>query len=276
MPLSFPRRKLIRVTSLALVLLATFVFCQNSDTLVPKITQLLGSSSVPSVETTLSKADYANGTKRAAEAASRIHTRLSAQLAEKNLALGAPVFLRIFKQSRELELWIESAPAGKFQLFKTYKIAAMSGELGPKLAEGDKQAPEGFYSVGKSRMNPQSRFHLAFNIGYPNSYDRAHSRTGSAIMVHGNQVSIGCYAMTDYFIEEIYTLCDAALDNGQAYFRVHSFPFRLTEENLAAHKDHQWHSFWKNQLKAGYDHFEQNHRPPNVEVVNKRYTFHQE
>lgn len=276
MPLSSQRRKLIRVTSLALVLLATFVFCQNSDTLVPKITTILGSSSAPSVETTLSKADYANGPKRAAEAASRIQARLAAQLAEKNLTLGAPVFIRIFKQSRELELWIESSPAGKFQLFKTYQIAAMSGDLGPKLAEGDRQAPEGFYSVGKSRMNPQSRFHLAFNIGYPNSYDRAHSRTGSAIMVHGNKVSVGCYAMTDYFIEEIYTLCDAALDQGQPYLRVHSFPFHLTDENLAAEKDHKWHSFWKNELKAGYHHFEQNHRPPNVQVTNKHYSFNQE
>ena len=272
MQLSTKRKLTIRVAILAIATLATVVYCQNADIIATKAQNLLNPTVVPAIKPNLSKSDYADGKKRAAEAAIRIRPRLTTELTEKNLTLGAPVFIRIFKESRELELWIESAPSSEFQLFKTYNIAAMSGHLGPKLAEGDSQAPEGFYSVGKSRMNPQSRFHLAFNIGYPNTYDRAHNRTGSAIMVHGNQVSIGCYAMTDYFIEEIYTLCDAALNNGQPYFRVHSFPFRLNEQNLAAKNEHKWHSFWKT-LKPGYDHFEQSQRPPNVEVVDKHYYF---
>jgi len=148
----------------------------------------------------------------------------------------------------------------------------MSGDLGPKLAEGDKQAPEGFYHVGSSRMKPDSTYHLAFNIGYPNTYDRAHKRTGSYIMVHGNQVSIGCFAMTDYWMEEIYTLCTKALQNGQAFFRIHIFPFRMTEERLATETQSEWYDFWKN-LKEGHDWFEEYKTPPNVTVLNNNYVF---
>ena len=127
-------------------------------------------------------------------------------LAEKELSYGTPVFIRIFKEEKELEVWLKQGEV--FKLFRIYMIAAMSGTLGPKLQEGDRQAPEGFYYVTPSRMNPNSRFHLSFNLGYPNTYDQAYQRTGSAIMVHGNRVSIGCFAMTDAKIEEIYALAD--------------------------------------------------------------------
>lgn len=230
---------------------------------------------MPSSLSSLSKEDYAHGKKRAAEAASRVAPQLNIELSEQQLALGSPVFIRIFKQERELELWIETKPEGKFKKFKSYPITAMSGKLGPKLKEGDKQAPEGFYFVSKPHMNPQSRYHLAFNIGYPNAYDKAHNRTGSALMVHGNQVSIGCFAMGDENIEAIYTICDAALNNGQTFFRVHSFPFRLTDEKLASEPQHQWHNFWK-ELQAGYLHFENHHRPPNVTMAAGHYSFEKE
>ena len=121
-------------------------------------------------------------------------------------------------------------------------------------------------------MNPNSRFHLSFNLGYPNAYDRAHGRTGSALMVHGANVSIGCFAMTDPKIEEIYALCDAALRNGQAFFRVHSFPFRMTQPNMDKHRDSRWFDFWNN-LKTGYDWFEKNGNPPDDSVKDKRYVF---
>ena len=124
----------------------------------------------------------------------------------------------------------------------------MSGSLGPKLAEGDHQAPEGFYYVARSGMNPNSRYHLSFDIGYPNTFDRAHRRTGSLIMIHGNRVSIGCFAMTDVSIEEIYTLCAVALTKGQKFFRVHSFPFRMTDERLQKEKENHHYAFWS-QLK---------------------------
>lgn len=134
-------------------------------------------------------------------------------------------------------------------------------------------APEGFYYVTPKQLNPYSSYHLSFNLGYPNAYDRAHKRTGSALMVHGNCVSIGCYAMTNEKIEEIYTLVHSALENGQSFFRVHVFPFKMTTENMNNHKDSQWFEFWSN-LKQGYDYFENhNHVPPNVMVQNSTYIF---
>ena len=221
---------------------------------------------------TLSKKQYANGTLREKDVLTRMQPRMTKELATQGLKLGDPVFLRIFKESRELEIWIRHRDTGKFKHFKTWKIAAMSGKLGPKLAEGDLQAPEGFYYVTRPRMKPDSNFHLAFNIGYPNTYDQAHTRTGSFIMVHGNRVSAGCFAMTDPGIEEIYTLCAKALSDGQSFFRVHIFPFRMTSQRLANEKNHRWHDFWSN-LKDGHDWFEKHGTPPNVTVREKHYMF---
>jgi murein L,D-transpeptidase YafK len=151
-------------------------------------------------------------------------------------------------------------------------VCYYSGDFGPKVRTGDNQSPEGFYFVQPRQLNPNSRFYLSFNLGYPNAYDRAHGRTGDALMVHGNCVSIGCYAMTDRSIEEIYALADAALRNGQAFFQVHVFPFRLTAEKLFRHRESRWYTFWQN-LKEGYDSFEETARPPNVSIKNKRYVF---
>ena len=191
---------------------------------------------------------------------------------EKGLALGSPVFIRAFKEERELELFVEDKGTGKFKLFRTYPIAAASGDLGPKLAEGDGQVPEGFYFVGPKAMNPNSKYHLSFNIGFPNEYDRAHGRTGSFIMIHGNAVSIGCLAMTDEKIEEIYTVADAALEAGQPFFRVHIFPFRMTGERMEKAADSEWIGFWEN-LKTGYDLFEKNRIPPSTTVKDREYIF---
>jgi len=207
---------------------------------------------------------------RSRKAAEKVSPILSRELKVHQLKLGSPIFIRIFKESKELEVWVKKGD--RFQLLKNYPIHYFSGTLGPKLKEGDRQAPEGFYYVSASRMNPNSRFHLSFNFGYPNKYDRALGRTGSALMVHGNTVSIGCFAMTDPLIEEIYTLADQALRNGQKFFRVHIFPFRMTEENMFRHRNSEWIEFWKN-LKTGYDYFEKAWSPPGVEVENKLYTF---
>ncbi len=208
--------------------------------------------------------------RRAEKAIADATRRLITPLAKKRLAAGSHVFIRILKEELELEVWLKRGD--RFVLFKTYHIKAMSGKLGPKLKEGDRQAPEGFYFVPPSRMNPNSKFHLSFNLGYPNKYDRTHGRTGSALMVHGNKVSIGCYAMGDKEIEEIYALCHLALKNGQRFFRVHVFPFRMTMEKLAKHRSSRWHTFWLN-LKEGYEWFEKNRVPPNVEVRGGRYVF---
>ena len=209
---------------------------------------------------------------RVKQAAKRVQPGLERDLAAKNLHFGDPVFLRAFKEERQLELWVRQRASGKYELFRTWEIAATSGTLGPKLAEGDGQVPEGFYSVVPALMKPDSAFHLAFNIGYPNAYDRAHGRSGSFIMIHGNCVSIGCLAMTDEKIEEIYTLCDAALTRGQKRFRVHVFPFRMSAERMAKEAEHPWIGFWK-ELKTGYDWFETHRSPPVVGVKGKSYVF---
>ena len=213
-----------------------------------------------------------SGAPRAAAAAANVRPVLEPDLTASGLKFGDPVFIRAFKDQNQLELFVRNRTTGKFDLFRTYPIAAASGTLGPKLVEGDGQVPEGFYFVTPAAMKPDSQFHLSFNIGFPNEYDRAHGRTGSVIMVHGNQLSVGCLAMTDEKIEEIYTLCAAALQGGQAGFRVHIFPFRMTEEAMAEAAGNSNEDFWKN-LREGYDFFEKNHVPPEVSVVDTRYQF---
>jgi Uncharacterized protein conserved in bacteria len=209
---------------------------------------------------------------RPAEAASRVRPQLDRDLGEAGLRLGDPIFIRAFKEENQVEIHVRNEISGKYDLFRTYKVAAASGTLGPKMSEGDGQVPEGFYHVPPGAMNPLSQFHLSFNIGFPNAYDQFHQRTGSLIMIHGNQVSLGCLAMTDPKIEEIYTLADAALRNGQAFFRVHIFPFRMTDERMARASGSPHEEFWKN-LREGYALFEKNHIPPNVEVKDGRYIF---
>jgi murein L,D-transpeptidase YafK len=159
---------------------------------------------------------------------------------------------------------------GRYRLFATYPICLWSGRLGPKLAEGDRQAPEGFYSVTKEELNPNSRWHRSFSLGFPNAFDRAQGRTGSFIMVHGGCQSIGCFAMTNDVVDEIWRLVTAALDQGQPAFDVQVFPFRMTDQNLAVRKGDQWSGFWAD-LKKGYDVFERTHVPPNVSVCDGRY-----
>ena len=213
-----------------------------------------------------------HGAARAAAAEARVRPGLERDLAAAGMYDGDPVFIRALKEEKQLELWIRQRATEKFELFRTYPIVAASGQLGPKLAEGDQQVPEGFYAVPPAAMNPDSKFHLAFNIGYPNEFDRAQHRTGGAIMVHGDHKSIGCLAMTDEKIDEIYTLCAAAHANGQAFFRVHLFPFRMTAERMAKAAGDPNEGFWQN-LEEGYDAFETTHVPPEVSVSDGRYQF---
>jgi murein L,D-transpeptidase YafK len=181
------------------------------------------------------------------------------------------VFIRIFKESSELEVWKEKRD-GTYGLLKTYQICRWSGELGPKIAEGDRQAPEGFYTVTPGQMNPKSSYYLSFNIGYPNAFDRSLGRTGSHLMVHGACSSSGCYSMTDEDAGELFALARDAFRGGQRAFQIQAFPFRMTAENMAKHRDSKHLAFWK-MLKTGSDHFDVTHRPPKVDVCNKRYVF---
>ena len=190
-------------------------------------------------------------------------------LGKKGMKTESPIFVRIFKEESELEIW-KLRDDGRYYHFKTYPICTWSGDLGPKIVQGDKQAPEGFYQIHKTQMNPNSSFHLAFNIGYPNAFDKANGRTGSALMVHGKCKSAGCYAMTDALIEEIYALAREQYADGKESFPVHAFPFRMTVENMARYKGHQWFAFWQT-LKEGYDAFEITRQIPTVTVCEKRY-----
>ena len=191
------------------------------------------------------------------------------RLSDQGLAAGAPVFIRIFKLEFELELWMRRGE--RFERFAVYPICRWSGGLGPKLAEGDSQAPEGFYTVDAKALNPASRWHRSFNLGFPNAFDRAHARTGSLLMVHGGCASVGCFAMTDPVVDEIWRLVTAALKGGQKRFHVHVFPFRMSEENLARRARHRWAPFWT-ELKRGHDAFEATGQPPRIGVCAGRYT----
>ncbi len=208
--------------------------------------------------------------KRSRTAVARVKPRLVENLTSKGLKFGSPIFIRIFKESSELEVWVQKEDS--FALFHNYPISNHNSDLGPKLKHGDGRSPEGFYFVTPNRLNPWSSFHLSFNIGYPNSFDRINGRTGRALMVHGGIDSEGCFAMKDYKIEEIYAMADAALRNGQKFFRVQIFPFRMTQKNMDDHRSSQWFDFWRN-LKQGYDLFEKDRIPPDVQLKNMRYVF---
>jgi murein L,D-transpeptidase YafK len=194
-----------------------------------------------------------------------------ALLEQKKMAKEDPILVRIFKEESELEVWKQNRD-GQMALLKTYPICRWSGELGPKLREGDRQAPEGFYTIGPAQMNPNSGLYLAFNLGYPNAFDAAHERTGSYLMVHGDCSSRGCYALTDEQIAEVYTLAREAFSGGQRAFQVQAFPFRMTPKNLARHRGNPNMPFWRN-LKEGYDHFEVARSTPRVDVCERRYVF---
>lgn len=197
-------------------------------------------------------------------------SKLTDRLAEAKLTLGAPVLVRIFKRESVLELWMQSG--GRFKLFASYPVCRWAGELGPKISRGDRQAPEGFYTVSKKQLNPASRWHRSFNLGYPNLFDKTHGRTGDFIMVHGGCSSAGCFAVTNEAVGEIWRLVTAALGKGQTRFQVQSFPFRMTDANLALYKGHRWHGFWQD-LKPGHDHFERTGFPPKIRVCGGRYAF---
>jgi murein L,D-transpeptidase YafK len=194
-----------------------------------------------------------------------------ALIEQKGMDKNSPILLRIFKEESELEIWKQNRQ-GKFALLKTYPICRWSGELGPKVREGDRQAPEGFYFITPELMNPRSSYYLAFNLGYPNEFDRAHGRTGAHLMVHGDCSSRGCYAMTDEQIQEIFALARESFDGGQLAFQVQAFPFRMTAKNMARHRNNPNLAFWR-MLKEGSDHFELTKTQPKIDVCEKRYVF---
>ncbi|GIQ76356.1 murein L,D-transpeptidase family protein [Bradyrhizobium sp. RD5-C2] len=206
-----------------------------------------------------------------AKANQPVPPKLVAAMTEKDMDMQSPILVRLFKQEAELEIWKQTR-SGQFALLKTYPICRWSGDLGPKVREGDRQAPEGFYSINPSQMNPQSAYYLSFNTGYPNAFDKSLGRTGSELMVHGDCSSRGCYAMTDEQIAEIYSLGRESFFGGQKAFQFQAYPFRMTPVNMAKHRNNPNMPFWK-MIKEGNDHFEVTKQEPKVDFCEKKYVF---
>ena len=190
---------------------------------------------------------------------------------EKGMHKEDSILIRTYKQEAEFEVWKKDV-SGRYALLKTFPMCRWSGQLGPKRKEGDRQAPEGYYPISPAQMNPNSNYHLSYDMGYPNAYDRAHGGTGNYLMVHGDCSSAGCYSMTDQQIEEIYALVREAHSGGQKAVQMEAFPFRFTPANLARHRLDPNMPFWR-ELKEGADRFEITKQEPKVGVCNGHYVF---
>jgi len=235
---------------------------------------MLLASAATAVAITLAGCETETLTRSSLRANQPLSPKTLAEIEQKNMLKETPILVRIYKEEAELEVWKQTRE-GRYALLKTYPICRWSGELGPKIKEGDRQAPEGFYTVTPGQMNPNSSYYLSFNMGYPNAYDRSLGRTGSELMVHGDCSSRGCYSMTDEQIGEIYALARESFFGGQKAFQVQAFPFRMTPVNMARHRANPNMRFWK-MLKQGYDHFEVTRLAPKVNVCEKRYVFNAE
>ena len=195
---------------------------------------------------------------------------LDQRLKEKTVSLAAPILIRIFKSESELEIWKQKN--GAFVLFATYPVCQWSGTIGPKIRTGDKQAPEGFYTLTHAQLHHVGRWPKSLHLGFPNLYDQSLARTGSSILVHGGCSSVGCFAMTNPVMDEIHLIASAAMDSGQDHIPVHVFPFRMSDANMQANGASPWTAFWAN-LKQGYDAFERSKRLPRVSVCDGKYQF---
>jgi len=236
----------------------------------PLLRTLLASAAVAAA-LALAGCDTDGGVLPSGRALAPLSDKMLAEIEQKNMTKESPILVRIFKEESEFEVWKQDN-TGSFALLKTYPICRWSGELGPKVKLGDRQAPEGFYTITPGQMNPNSNYYLAINTGFPNSYDRANGRTGEFLMIHGDCSSAGCYAMTDEQIAEIYALARESFFGGQKAFQIQAYPFRMTPLNMAKHRDSPSMAFWK-MIKEGYDHFEVTHQEPRVDVCDKHYVF---
>src|SRR5947209_12387500 len=222
------------------------------------LTTIVAISSVPSLAE--------NG-----KATAPIPAQTLALMAAKNTSPAAPVLVRTYKKEAELEVW-KLAKNGRYVHIKTFPICRWSGQLGPKQTQGDRQAPEGFYSIARRQMNPNSHYYLSFDTGFPHAYAKAHGHSGAYLLVHGTCPSADCYAMTDKQIGEIYAIAREAFAGGQQAFQFQAFPFRMTAQNMAKYRFDKNIDFWR-QLKEGADHFEATGEEPAVKIVDGRYTF---
>jgi murein L,D-transpeptidase YafK len=208
--------------------------------------------------------------KRAGDVRATVWPRLQRELNDKGFKGEAPIYIRIFKDQDALEVWKKAG--NKYKLFKTYEICYYSGNLGTKTKKGDNKSPEGFYTIQPKQLNPVSNYYLAINVGYPNKVEQLKGYTGDAIMVHGHCASIGCYAMTDARIEEIYTLVYKAFEAGQQKINLDIFPFRMDKAHMNFYSHQPYLAFWKT-LKPGYEKFEKTRLPVTYFIKGKNYAF---
>jgi murein L,D-transpeptidase YafK len=233
--------------------------------------RVLGALMAVSAAALVAGCDDFDNTTASGRANAPIPAQTLAKMNQIGTTASAPVLIRAYKQEAELEIWKQKSD-GKYALLKVYPMCRWSGQLGPKKTEGDRQVPEGFYTIAQSQMNPNSHWYLSFNVGYPNAYDQAFGRSGGNIMVHGSCGSAGCFSMTDVQIAEIYAIMREAFAGGQAGVQMQSYPFRMTAENLAKHRLDPNIAFWK-ELKVGSDHFEVTQAEPSVLVCGRHYHF---
>ncbi len=213
---------------------------------------------------------------RPTEAMQRKEDTLQKQFEAQKLIWPAKyIYIRSFKYDSQLEVWVKNEIKDQFKLFKTYKVCALAGTLGPKRMEGDYQVPEGFYYINE--FNPRSNYYLSLGINYPNASDKILSdslRPGSAIFIHGSCVTVGCIPIRDEQIDELYILAAHAKDQGQDFIPVHIFPVRFNKdksvkylENLA--KDDPTLKRFAARMEDAFDYFEKYKQLPVVMIGDK-------
>lgn len=214
-------------------------------------------------------ADYQKGFARPGDAWKRKEDTLEKQFAAKGLVWPAKyIYIRSFKYDGQMEVWVKNERKEAFKFFKTYKICALAGTLGPKRMQGDYQVPEGFYYINE--FNPNSTYYLSLGLNYPNASDKILSDSlhpGGDIYIHGSCVTVGCIPVTDQQIDEIYMLAVSAKNNGEDYIPVHIFPIRYNNKRSAAYlanltKNDGQLKLFEEKLEAVYDHFETTHQLP--------------
>jgi len=221
--------------------------------------------------------DYQRGmTPKVGEILHRKEDTLMKQFKEKNLVWPARyVYIRSFKYDSELEVWVKNTSQEKYRLFKTYKICALAGTLGPKRMAGDYQTPEGFYYINE--FNPKSEYHLSLGLNYPNASDRILSdsmQPGGDIYIHGSCVTTGCIPITDNQIEELYTICAHAKDLGEDFIPVHIFPVNFNNPRSVGYLNKYLQTFseytpFAKSMRSAFFYFEKYREVPFVMVNGK-------
>ncbi len=229
-----------------------------------------------SVHSQNSFVDYQKSFQKVSDVFKRKEDTLKKQFAARKLQWPARfIYLRSFKYDSEMEVWVKNSPNEEYQLFKTYKVCALAGTLGPKRIEGDYQVPEGFYYINEFR--PNSSYHLSLGLNYPNAADRILAdslQPGGDIYIHGSCVTQGCIPITNPQIEELYILTSHARGSGQDFIPVHIYPVRFTNPKSVAYldkimKDDTELKNFEKSLKQVFDYFEVTRQLPIVGVNTK-------